>query len=141
MLHSLLLQNSVALRLLLPSRAVLGEPVPIVLRLTNTTEQPLTLALRGRPIAYDIIIAREDGTVVWRRLEGEVVTAILAVRELGPAESLEFEATWDGHDRSGKTAPSGRYLVTGVVPTDQPEGLRTQPTSLTIVPPADGHSR
>jgi hypothetical protein len=141
MLHSLLLQDSVALRLLLPPRAVAGEPVPIVLRLTNTTAQPLTLALQGRPIAYDIILTREDGSVVWRRLEGEVVAAILAVRELGPAESLEFQATWDGRDRSGKTAAPGRYLVTGVVPTDEPEGLRTRPASLTVVAPSAGPSR
>ena len=141
MLHSLLLQDSVALRLLLAPRAVAGEPVLIVLRLTNTTAQPLTLALQGRPIAFDITIAREDGTVVWRRLEGEVVAAILAVRELGPAESLEFQATWNGRNRSGEPAAPGRYLVTGVVPTDQPEGLRTQPASLTVVPPTDGPSR
>ena len=134
MLHSLLLQDSVAFRLVLPDSAVAGRPVPIVLRLTNRTERPLTLALQGRPIAFDVEVAREDGTVVWRRLEGEVVSAILAVRTLEPAESLDFEATWNGRDRAGAAVPPGRYLVTGSLPTDQPAGLRTRPTPLILRP-------
>jgi hypothetical protein len=133
MLHSLLLQDSVALRLVLSASARAGEPIPIVLRLTNTTDHPVTLALQGRPIAFDVLVAREDGTTVWRRLEGEVVTAILAVRTLEPAESLEFTTTWNGRDRSGAAVPPGRYRVTGTLPTDRPEGLRSPPAPLTIV--------
>ena len=113
-------------------RRYAGEPVPIVLRLTNKTERTLTLALQGRPIAFDVVIAREDGALVWRRLEGEVVTAILAVRTLAPAESLVFEARWNGRDRSGAVASPGRYTVTGILPTDQPAGLSTRATPLTL---------
>ena len=134
MLHSLLLQDSVAFRLVLPGSARSGEPVPIALRLTNKTEHPITLALQGRPIAFDVVVAHEDGTTVWRRLEGEVVTAILAVRTLEPAESLEFETTWNGRDRSGAAAAPGRYRVTGSLSTDQPDGLHTPHVPLTILP-------
>jgi hypothetical protein len=107
--------------------------IPIVLRLTNTTDHRVTLALQGRPIAVDVVVAREDGATAWRRLEGEVVTAILAVRTLEPAASLEFATTWSGRDRSGAAVPPGRYRATGTIPTDRPEGLRSTPAPLTIL--------
>lgn len=132
-LYSLLLQDSVVFRVELPPAAHAGEPVPIVLRLTNRTEQPLTLALQGRPLAFDVTITGPDGTIVWRRLEGAVVQSILAVRTLAPAESLTFEAAWDGRRRDGSPAPPGRYLVAGRLPTDTPEGLITRPTPLELL--------
>ena len=132
-LYSLLLQDSVAFRVELPPSAHAGEPVPIVLRLTNRTEQPLTLALQGRPLAFDVTVTGPDGTIVWRRLEGAVVQSILAVRTLAPAESLTFAAVWDGRRRDGSPAPPGRYLVAGKLPTDTPEGLVTRPSPLELL--------
>jgi hypothetical protein len=132
-LYSLLLQDSVAFRVELPPGAHAGEPVPIVLRLTNRTEQPLTLALQGRPLAFDVTVTGPDDTIVWRRLEGAVVQSILAVRTLAPAESLTFEAVWDGRRRDGSPAPPGRYLVAGKLLTDTPEGLVTRPTPLELL--------
>ena len=133
MLYSLLLQDSVAFRVELPSAAHAGEPVPIVLRLTNRTEQALTLALQGRPLAFDVTVTGPDGAIVWRRLEGAVVQSILAVRTLAPAESLAFEAVWDGRRHDGSPAPPGRYLMAGRLPTDTPEGLVTHPTPLELL--------
>jgi hypothetical protein len=133
MLYSMLLQDSVAFRVELPSAAHAGEPVPIVLRLTNRTEQALTLALQGRPLAFDVTVTGPDGAIVWRRLEGAVVQSILAVRTLAPAESLTFEAVWDGRSRDGTPAPPGRYLVAGKLLTDTPEGLVTRPASLQVL--------
>ncbi len=133
MLYSLLLQDSVAFRVELPPVAHVGEPVPVVLRLTNRTEQPLTLVLQGRPLAFDITIAGPDGATVWQRLEGATVQSILAVRTLAPAESLTFEAVWDGRDRNGAPVPPGRYLVVGRLLTDTPEGLATLPAPLELL--------
>jgi Intracellular proteinase inhibitor len=132
-LYSLLVQDSVAFRVHAPASVRAGEPVPIELVLTNRTERPLTLYLQGRPLAFDITVRREDGTVVWRRLEGQVVSAILAVRELAPAQSLTFEAAWDGRLGDGRPAPPGRYHITGSLPTDSPEGLTTTAVTLQIV--------
>ena len=134
MLYSLLLQDSVAFRVELPPAAHAGEPVPVVLRLTNRTERPLTLVLQGRPLAFDVTVTGPDGAIVWRRLEGAVVPSILAVRTLAPAESLTFEAAWDGLRHDGSPAPPGRYLVTGKLLTDTPEGLATLPTPLELLP-------
>jgi hypothetical protein len=133
-LYSLLLQDSVAFRVDVPAAARAGEPVPIVLRLTNRTERPLTFALQGRPLAFDVTVAREDGTVVWRRLAGQVVSAILAVRTLEPAETLTFEAVWNGRTADGAAARPGRYRVTGSLPTDTPTGLTTLPAPLELLP-------
>lgn len=132
-LYSLLLQDSVAFRVELPTSAYAGKPVPIVLRLTNRTERPLELALQGRPLAFDVTVTAADGTVIWRRLEGEVVSSILALRSLAPAETLTFEAEWDGRDRDGHFAPPGRYFVTGTLPTDTPAGLVTGPGKLDLL--------
>lgn len=132
-LYSLLVQDSVAFRVHAPASVRAGEPVPIELVLTNRTHRPLTLYLQGRPLAFDITVRREDGTVVWRRLEGQVVSAILAVRELAPAQSLTFEGAWDGRLSDGCPAPPGRYQVAGRLPTDTPEGLTTAPAALQIL--------
>ena len=133
MLYSLLLKDSVAFRVELPPAAYAGESVAVVLRLTNRTERPLTLALQGRPLAFDVTVTGPDGAIVWRRLEGAVVQSILAVRTLAPAESLTFEAVWDGRRRDGSPAPPGRYLVAGKLLTDTPEGLATRPTPLDLL--------
>jgi len=132
-LYSLLLQDSVAFRVHAPPSVRTGEPVPVELQLTNRTERPITIYLQGRPIAFDITVKREDGSVVWRRLEGQVVPAILAVRTLAPAESLTFGAVWDGRLPGGAPAPAGSYTITGTLPTDTAEGLTTVPTPLQIL--------
>ncbi len=62
-----------------------------------------------------------------------VVQSILAVRTLAPAESLTFEAAWNGRRRDGSPAPPGRYLVMGKLLTDTPEGLITRPTPLELL--------
>jgi intracellular proteinase inhibitor BsuPI len=133
MLYSLLLKDLVSFRVELPPVARAGEPVPVVLRLTNRTERPLTLALQGRPLAFDVTVTGPDGAIVWRRVEGAVVQSVLAVRTLAPAEGLTFEAVWDGRRRDGSPAPPGRYLVAGKLLTDTREGLATRPTPLELL--------
>ena len=132
-LYSLLLQDSVSFRVHAATSVHAGEPVPIELVLTNRTERRLAVSLQGRPLAFDIIVRRENGSVVCRRLEGQVVSAILALRELAPADSLTFEAVWDGRMADGRPAPPGRYQIVGRLPTDTPEGLTTLPVPLQIL--------
>jgi Intracellular proteinase inhibitor len=107
--------------------------VPITLRLTNTTSKPITLYLRGRAIAFDLTVTRADGEVVWRRLEGETVPAILQVKELAPGEALALEDTWDQRTNLGDTADPENYTVQGAVLTDQPDPIRTPAVPISIV--------
>lgn len=109
-----------------------GEPVPVTLRLTNTSQQPVTAYLMGRPTAFDIEVADQAGQIIWRRLAGQTVPAILGVRTLRPGESLSFEESWPQRDQAGRQVPSGTYAVTGVLPTDT-EPIRSRPAALRIL--------
>ena len=129
-----ILLGSMTLRIVVPARVRVCEPVPITLRLTNTGRKPVTAYLQGRPTAFDIVVTRADGSPVWRRLEGAVVPAVLQVRTLAPGEVLELTDTWSQQTNAGTVVGPGEYLVTGVLPTDPPAELRTGPARLRIMP-------
>jgi hypothetical protein len=122
------------LELTVPAEVPTGHSVPILLRLTNASNAAQDLALQGRPSAYDVIVTRRDGAIVWRRLEGEVIQSILRLQTLAPGESLEFRHSWNQRDNSGQRVPPGEYFVTGVLPTDPPAEVRTQAVALRILP-------
>jgi Intracellular proteinase inhibitor len=134
MLSGLLLGDSISFQVVVPDSVPVGEPVLIVLRLTNRTDRPLTLYLQGRPIAFDITVRAGDGSIVWRRLEGEVVSAILAVQTLEPGATLEFTEHWRQVSNRGVPIRPGEYTVTGALPTDKPQPLVSEPTSFRITP-------
>jgi hypothetical protein len=101
-----------------PATLAAGRTASITIRLANRTDRTLDLSLRGREIAFDLIVSREDGTVIWRRLEGEVVPAILRLEQLAPGTELVLEATWDGRDQAGRPVPPGSYTLRGEILTD-----------------------
>jgi hypothetical protein len=129
-----LLLHPVTLEIVVPPMVRLGEAVPITLRLTNTSRNPVNVYLQGRPTAFDIIVSRGDGTVVWRRLERAVISTILQVRPLAAGESLEFSDLWSQQSNLGERVPPGAYSVSGVLPGDPPAELRTQSVPLHILP-------
>ncbi|HEV8399439.1 MAG TPA: BsuPI-related putative proteinase inhibitor [Gemmatimonadales bacterium] len=104
-----------------------GEAVLVTLRLTNTSEQRVTLYLTGRTITFDIVVAGSDGHVVWRRLDRVTTQQIVHVKALAPGETLELRDRWRA------AAPTGDYTVTGVIPTDR-QPLQTAPVRLRITP-------
>jgi Intracellular proteinase inhibitor len=122
--------DSMRVEIVVPPKIAAGAPVPIAIRIGNTTARPIELHLQGRTVVFDLIVSREDA-VVWRRLEGESVTAILQLRMLAPGEVLELKDTWQQKDGRGRQVGPGEYSVTGVVPTDAAP-LRAGPVTLTI---------
>lgn len=110
--------DSVSLELVLPRSIKAGRLVPIRLRVQNRTREPVDLYLRGRTPTFDVVVARKGGEVVWRRLENEIVPAILQLRTLGPAERLELEAVWDQRTSSGRPAEPGEYTARGLLLTE-----------------------
>jgi hypothetical protein len=122
------------LEIRLPAEVRRGDTVPITLRVTNTSSKPLTIYLQGRPVAFDNIVSRRDGTTVWRRLKGAVVSAVLQVRTLAADEVLEFTDTWYQQSNLGESVVPGEYLVVGALPTDPPAKLRSEPGLLRILP-------
>lgn len=121
------------LRILFPPAVVSGRPIPLLLRVTNTLDEPADLYLFGRTVAFDMVVSREDGTEVWRRMEGETVQSILQLRTLAPGESMGLTDTWDGRTREGVLVPPGDYTVQALLPIEG-WSLTTPAVPLRILP-------
>lgn len=121
------------LRLDAPPEVRRGAAVPMTLRVENTSGRPLDLVLRGRTIAFDIVVAR-DNDVVWRRLDGEVIQAIVQLKRLEPQEVIELHARWDQRSNQGRRVGPGLYSVRGELLTDTSTPLATPSVPLRIVP-------
>jgi hypothetical protein len=124
----------VRLEIDVPAEVRAGHGARFTLRLQNPSERPLDVALQGRPPAFDVIIRDADGRAVWRRLEGEVVPAILQLRTLGRGDTLRFEVAWDGRASDGTLVGPGRFTVQGELPSDPPLVFRSAPAPLRILP-------
>jgi hypothetical protein len=125
--------DTLALQLDAPAEVAPGEPLVITLRVENVSGAPLDLYLRGRTIVFDLVVSRPDGTIVWRRLEDEVVPAILRIERLEPGAFLELSDTWNQRSGAGHRLPPGDYTVHGELLTEG-EPLVTRRVPLRIVP-------
>lgn len=110
--------DSLRLETRVPERVPAGETVPIVLRAENVSGETLDLYLQGRAIAFDVAVMDADGRVVWRRLEDEVVPAILRIETLEPGAALELEAGWDQRSSTGESVAPGGYTLHGELLTE-----------------------
>ena len=117
-----------------PAEARRGDSVPIALRLVNDADTAVEVALQGRPVAFDVTVARPDGEPVWRRLAGETVTAILQLRMVAAGESLDFRTAWDQRTDRGAPVPAGEYVVKGTIPSDPPAVFRSDRVNLKVLP-------
>ncbi len=117
--------DSLSVQLLAPAAARIGEAIPLTIRIANTADRPVTVSLMGRVIAFDLEVRDASGRLVWRRLEGQTVPAILQIRTLPPGGALELRDTWSAAER-------GSFRLAGIVPTDAPHPLRTPNVVITI---------
>jgi hypothetical protein len=128
----------VRLRLELPARVRAGERVPLALHVESVAPRPIDLSLRGRTIAWDVVVTRADGAAdgaeVWRRLAGEAIPAIIQLRALAPREVLTLRGEWDQRTAAGAPAAPGRYTVRALLLTDRPEPMESPAAPLEIVP-------
>jgi len=134
LLAAAVLSDSMTLDISAPHKVRAGEPVALAIRLTNTGKQPMTLYLRGRPIAFDLVVTDARGTIVWRRLENAVTSMVLQVRELPPGETLTFEDAWLQRTNAGAVAQPGEYQVRGEILTDTDTSLATPVRTFRIIP-------
>jgi hypothetical protein len=126
------MRSAVTVELDVPDTVELGRPVQITLRVRNDGGAPAQLELTGRPIAFDLIVMRTDGTELWRRLRGEIVSMALQIAILEPNEALEFAHTWDQRDDTGRMVRAGSYLVRGELPG--PDGtLASEPRRILVI--------
>ncbi|HZE76528.1 MAG TPA: BsuPI-related putative proteinase inhibitor [Gemmatimonadales bacterium] len=131
LLTAALVADSMTVELSVPDHVPPGAPVPLALRVTNRTTSPLTLYLRGRPIAFDVIVTDSRGKVVWRRLEGATTSMALQVRELKPGETLALDDVWQQRTNAGTPVKPGKYHLKGQLLTDS-KPLETASVSLQI---------
>jgi hypothetical protein len=124
--------DSLRLSLAVPAEAAAGVPVPVTLAIENVSGAPLDLYLRGRTIAFDIIVSRAAGDTVWQRLAGEVIPGILRLESLAPAQVLELSDEWDQRDNAGSLVEPGDYSVHAEVLTEGAP-LRSPAAALRIV--------
>lgn len=96
------------------SSARVGEQVPVILRMTNSSDRPTEVHFVGRTIAFDIVVMAEDGAVAWRRLAEGAGQSILQIRTLSPGETIEWQDHWIPKAK-------GRYRIQGVLPSDDAE--------------------
>ena len=123
------MDDALRLTLIAPAETRAGARVPFTLRVENTSARPLELALRGREIAFDVIVSTTDGAIVWRRLDGAVIPGILQLRVLGPGEHLDLRASWE-------SATPGSYFARGALLTDEPSPRETPLVRVRVLPPA-----
>ena len=123
--------DSLRLELDVPAEARVGSTVPITLRVENVGDRPIDLYLRGRTIAFDVVVRRLDGEVVWRRLEHEITPAILRLETLVPRQVLELHTDWSLKTSLGSPVTPGSYVLQGLLLTDGPE-LTTPPGTLRV---------
>ena len=84
----------------------------------NPTTRPLDLYLRGRTTTVDVRVEDEAGRVIWQRLEGAVVPAIIQARRLDSGASFAERVEWDGRARGGVAMAPGRYTVRAFLLTE-----------------------
>jgi hypothetical protein len=107
--------ESLSIELVLPASVRAGQRVQIMLRGQNRTERSIDLYLRGRTTIFDVIVARAAGEVVWRRLEDEIIPAIVHLRTLAPAEQFELVTVWDQLTKSRRRVEPGEYTARGLL--------------------------
>jgi len=102
------------------------------LRVSNRGARPLDLYLRGRTVTVDVVVTRAGGEVVWRRLEGEIIPAIVHLRTLAPGERLEVAAVWDQRTNLGIPAGPGEYAARGFLLVEG-DPVPTPPAAFRVV--------
>ena len=120
----------VRLTLDVPAVAKPGVPVPITLRVENTRDHAIELTLRGRTIAFDVLVRDSAGQLVWQRLGGAMIPAILRLEPLAAREALELRTEWPA------SVLSGDFVVEATLFTDGAD-LRPSPVSVNLGREAD----
>ena len=119
------------------SQVPYGETVRMKLRLMNMSNEPVKVALGGRP-AYDFLVTTTAGEGIWKWKCGGVTLDILEHETLEPGESLEFIGEWEEVDNQGEPVPAGTYVVRGFLdvglPNSGPPGsLVTEAHELEVI--------
>jgi hypothetical protein len=95
-----------------------GSPLEYSVVVENEAAVPIEFHLQGRDIVHDLAVVAEDGSTIWRRLEGQSLQAILRIETLAPRQKIVIGDYWDGRDREGAHVQPGSYTLQALLPTD-----------------------
>ncbi len=125
-------QDSLRVELIVPERVRAGETVRFTLQVQNVSARTFDLYLRGRESTFDIQVTGVAGVLVWERLAGAVMPAIVHIRALAPRKRFELIAEWDQRDNKGRPLGVGEYSARGLLLVEGAP-LATERKALTIV--------
>jgi len=95
-----------------PAEVRLGDSAMLRLSLHNETGRDIPLSLNGDGgWAFDPLVRRPDGAVIWERLAHVVMAGRASHPVMHPGDSLAFEARWPLVDNSGHRVSAGTYTV------------------------------
>ena len=118
--------DSVTVSIEAPRAAAVGDRIPISLVVQNNRDRRIDLHLTGREPTFDIIVARSDSTIVWRRLASVSVMQIVLLKTMAPGESFTVFDYW-------QPTEAGDYVIGAELPTDT-RALQAKPVSISIRP-------
>lgn len=94
-----------------------GQPVRLTFRVTNTSDKPVRYQFPSGQ-RFDAFVKNEAGAEIWKWSEGRMFAQSLRAVSLPPGKSLVYTAVWNGRDRAGRPAPSGKYTVSANLTTE-----------------------
>jgi hypothetical protein len=100
-----------------------GEPVVLVLRVRNLTDEARKLTL-GTSQKFDFEVEDPSRGTVWRWSHDQAFLQVLTDLSFAPGETKTFSESWDQTDDAGKAVPAGAYDAVGFVCHPGP-GLRS----------------
>lgn len=121
----------VTVRLEAPDSVQAGTQVEFRLVVTNESSKPVDLHLHGREPTMDVEVTHKNGNVVWRRLEGEIIPAVLHLYTLARGAHLYVDAMWDLRVEGEAVTPGEYILSASLLAEDSP--VTAPPRQLTVV--------
>ncbi len=111
-----------------------GEPIAIVMSVTNTGAVPLSLTMTSAQ-QYEVIV-RQRGALIWQWSHDKAFAQVVRDTELAPGATLSFQVTWDQRDLQGRRVEPGPYDISCLflgAPRSGPRSLEVGPVRISIV--------
>ena len=123
----------------LPIGVPYGEPLPMTLSITNTSDRQIERTYSGGQ-RYDFVVLDGTGTEVWRWAHDMLFIAAIGEVTFDPGEKMTYSVVWNQQTNSGEQVAPGSYElyaydVGGGLPPGGQSGLGARLTFEILPPP------